>query len=307
MQKYLELISRLLEKEKTACFLPGIGMLQFKEEPAKVDTGKGHLYPPHTYIVLERTENPLPPYHSVIQEIKRSFGLSDEEAGTEWGKTIEHIKKLLATEGRVRLPGIGRFVLNDQQVLTFVESPERYMLYPKVAYLSPSPAAIPPGIEEESDYVGSTGKKSWIWLLTLGIIILAGVGFFLYKYQNTLFPVTGESESTTDATTANQVKPELSNPLKDTTVGQKETPSGVEASDSIHFAVIYTVYHSQKTAERHYKQMQAWGHNVSVYSKDSVTYQLGYPYYELPADTAKRLKEIKKLYGGNPYIIYPEK
>lgn len=307
MQKYLDLISQLLEEQETPCFLPGIGILKFKEEAAKEDQANGQLSPPHTFVILEKTEKPALPYHSIVQEIKKTFNLSEEAAQAEWSKTIEYIKKQLAEGNEIVFSGIGKLIVTDQQGLKFVESPEKYTLYPTVSYPVPELSETPSGSVENPYLEEPSGKKNWGWFVALGVIILAGAGFFLYKYKDTLWTDTKQSEKTSPVPA---MESHTNQAPSDSVERHNETAPvtpGKTTPDSIHFAVIYAVYPTKKIAERHYKQMHSWGHDVSIYPADSSHYQLGYTYYELPVDTTKRLNEIKALYGGNPFLIYLKK
>lgn len=284
MQKYLALISGFLQKEES-CFLPGIGVLRV-EKTSAIEEGD-RILPPSAHVVFDSSATTA--RHHLPDEIKKYFQLSSEEANAEWKKIYNEIKK---NAKPVTIPAIGELLQNANGNIVFSLFKEN-QFYAAVSL--PERQQVEDIIDpyEENEKSGSILS----WLLPVILLVLCVLGYFGYKY------LSSPSENTNS-------EPSAVSPAADTALSSPaiaDTATDAKITDSIHFAVIYKVYHSRESAEKHLQKMHNWGHDVSLYPRDSATFMLGYAFYELPADTAKRLEEVHKTYGGKPFIIYPGK
>lgn len=229
--------------------------------------------------------------------MKAHFHFSTEDAKKEWNKICETIKK---QQKPIAIPAIGILEQNKEGAIIFKAHPSKDFY---------TPVSLPeikqqPEVELSDEEEPKKTNKVLSILLPIILLALFALGYFGYNY---FFSTTTTNHSATNTIKNNDTTSSVIPATPDSVIMNKPTTGKVAITDSIHFAVIYQVYHSKKNAEKHLKRMHGWGHDVSFYTRDSATFMLGYSYYGLPADTAKRLEEIHNTYGGHPFIIYPEK
>ena len=289
-------------------------MLALVRESARED--KGQLQPPHSKVQLDPRGSAAD--HAIVQEIQSRFPDPDRDATTQWDQCLRKIKKQLQAGKTVELPAVGHFEQSGAGAIDFVTQKLSGYFNP-VAFGQPiepatstaahtqAPEEAPP-LSPLTPENGSSNKKRW-WYVLVPLLVLV-VGYLAYRYFSS--PSAKDPASDPSITPTEGTAPPLSTtPGTDSAAARQGTtdqPVGkVQASDSIHFAVIYRVYRAREDADKQYQRMRNWGHDVVLYTPDSGLFMLGYPYYERPADTARRLKEIEATYGGNPFVFYPKK
>ncbi len=293
MHNYLKLLSHFLLKEES-CFLPGIGVLRFERHPAFEKDN--HVFPPSSRLILDQSVANA--QHHVLDQIKDVFSLSEETAKKKWDAALEEVK---SQKKPVVIPAIGELIPDEQGAFVCKPYSVESIYAPHLLKESPGEPELPlPSAAEDKP---DNAKTLYILLI---LIVLIALGYFGYQYFFNPPAKTIKEDST--VTPVERTGPPVSSvPITDTVNARKATLEGTKTTDSIHFAVIYIVYHSRQSAVKHYKRMRNWGHDVSLYTPDSGSFMVGYPFYELPKDTTKRLEEIQNTYGGHPFIIYPEK
>ncbi len=296
MHDYLKLISGFLQKEES-CFLPGIGVLKFERQPAFEKDNQ--IQPPSSRLVLDPLSTDA--RHHMLDKIKSHFSLSGEAAKQKWDDALEEIK---TQKKPVVIPAIGELVPEEQGAFVCKAYPLENIYAPILWRENPSAPKLTPPLPPEDKPVNSNRKLPI--LLPLILLAVIALGYFGYRY---LFnpPAKTIKEDSTVTPVERTGPPISSTPTTDTVNAREATLKGTQTTDSIHFAVIYIVYRNRQSAVKHYKRMRNWGHDVSLYTPDSGSFMVGYPFYELRKDTTKRLEEIQDTYGGHPFIIYPEK
>ncbi len=297
IEKTLKLIANILTKGES-CFLPGIGLLKAQYHPA---VEKEHqIIPPFTSFSVEE-DNRADAFH-IIEEIKEEFEVNNDRAKSIWNETQTHLKSKLETGNKIQIPGVGYLEQKGESTLNFITSSSSFFQpieNPKEHLENPE-YDIDPFPKEEKDY--KKRKLLYTLLIFVGVIIVAG---FFYIYYGTDLLVqhvqnTGEHTSTEDNTASSSASTSLS---KDSV--QQQAPR--KTNDSLHFAIIYRKTTSKVKAIKDCKQKTKWGYQVAVYTKDSSSFLVGYPYYSLPKDTTEKIQEKHDIYGVKTWAIFPEK
>lgn len=325
METYSQDISNALQQHGQ-CVLPNIGLLYIVRNPASRSYQDNKVYPPAGEISLIPLtgQDHTPVYYSIIRQIAFSHSLSEEEAGLKWNEAASAIRKKLSTGSSVELPGIGLLNLdNDREITLDAEESFTSSVYPPVSLdeiksfsLQKSesvtaPAAITdvPGNEQAQppeNILPTFHKKKKrhremaSWWITGTIMTLLLVGWLTYKGTQKRNKIAESVKNIIAKDTTNQLAKNDSMKLREDTVAQNK----MIQRDSIHYTIVFAIYHNKEKAMHQYHKIKGWGHPVVLLTKDSSTYELGRPFTTLSPDTTVSLVSMMKLYGDKVHIEY---
>ena len=146
----------------------------------------------------------------------------------------------------------------------------------------------------------TSSNANLVWII-LAVVILIGAATALYFYNK------DSNEDTPSAATENAVTDTLPNPNIDTTANQVATvstsPSAVKDSNT--FYVVIREYADLAAADKGLKRYLSFGNNVSLSTKDSVTYKLRMPFMNAITDTLRVKDSLSKFFQAKAYVELP--
>ena len=187
------------------------------------------------------------------------------------------------------IEGIG--TLNKNQQGQFEFSPGNFITQKNEAALSE--------LKEKSDEAISfaaedkpRSRKKILYLIS-GIVLLGAAGFGAWYLLNKKTPSSSSNTPVTE-------KPSL--PLNDTpALKSKDTTSlnvhtGTAGSSTYTFRIVFDVTTNRVAAEKRMGALISRGHNVIMYTADSITYKLAEPFTLPVSDTARVKDSLNKWY-----------
>lgn len=314
MELAVHIASALLHHQQ--CTLPGIGSFRLEAKPAALNIADKKIKAPSQQIIFqadsEATNDDFVNYVAQRENIHVSI------AQTKVEKFIAQLKELLATGKPVTIPTIGSLQQDPFGNLHF----NAFQLIPD---LPDEAVECKPVLREQATTrrvgeVEQTGQQAVEyftpileksrhprrWLIqVLLVLVLSPVVIGLLIYF--VFHPAAQKEGPSGA--ARVIATDTLPPLRPEENEVQTEPSGaasqpVPPADSIQYNVVFATYTHQAKAEKRYKQLKNWGHEVVLFTKDSVHYLLAVPFTSLRADTSARLEAVKKKYGSKAFIVY---
>lgn len=252
--------------------------------------------------------------------------ISKEEAKKSWEKTLVQIKEKLSTGSSIALGNIGWLNLDEEGQISFVSEQDVLSFYNPVPLPSRKSSLTKSGPTEKATAIDSNEaaarqppradtlnmlqadpyasqklKSKAAWWIVGSILALLVVGWFIYKGTEKRKGEKKAIQHVIDSAT-NKKGTLVIDSLK--RISDSMDLVRKKANDSIHYHIVFAIYHQKEKAEHQYKKMKGWGHPVVLIKKDSSLYELAMNFTSLPADTTVNLVQMMKTYGGKAHIEY---
>jgi hypothetical protein len=299
------------------CIVPGIGTFTLQHIPAQYNIVDKSLDPPGQRVIFEDkwTDD-----GSCLEWISLKENLVPAIASRKLEKYIEDFKASLQSGRPLELPGIGSLQADPVGHISFSPEnlpgrPDTLRLQPVLRQDAPPPPVtvgttevvnnevvdhytVPPWELEEQQ---SRFKWWWVAIPIAAALVATAIWWFVSNQVPT------ESSAENAGVTTPAVTDTMALPAE---VTQTDTAGIVAAqplSDTLQYYVVFATYSNRNAAEKRLRKMQGWGLNVNIYSsKDSTKFKLAFPMRTTAADTAAKVEEIRKTYGGENGRVYLE-
>jgi len=296
-------IGLFLLKNKYCC-LQGLGNLELKKKPASYDG---------TNVVAGGYEAVLNPTGSIDDALANFIAnnehVSIAKASNEIREFIAQAKSELGNGSPVVIPSVGRYIMINNR-LQFELDPAFSMPGQPVVAPNPTHAAAVAEARREAEAraqaaeranQAASGGNSVNWgvvaLWSVVLIVLVVIGFFAFRYfSNAKQEATPEAiiQDTVQAPPVQATPPPVAadSTAKDSTaMAAAATP----VSDSISFDLLIGSYKTMAAAQKREKQLNSYGHGVTVQAKDSATFYVVKSVRALPADSTRIKDSIGKM------------
>lgn len=307
------------------CIVPGIGTFTLQHIPAQYNVADKSLDPPGQRVIFE---NKWTDDGSCLEWISVKENLVPAIASRKLEKYIEDLKASLQSGRPLELPGIGSLQADPTGHISF--SPENLPGRPdtllrlqpvyrqELTDIPPAIPAAPPAdvvnvnneVVEEQYYAPppweleeqqSRFKWWWVAIPIAAALVATAIWWFVSNQVPTESTVENTGVTTPAATDT------MSLPAEVTQTDTASVQATQQAGDTLQYYVVFATYSSRSAAEKRLRKMQGWGLNVNIYSsKDSTKFKLAFPMRTLAADTAAKVEEIRKTYGGENGRVYLE-
>lgn len=295
------------------CSLPRIGTFTLQPIPARYNVVDKTIYPPGRMIIFDEQwtdDGSCQAWLSLKENLVPTVAMRKLE------KYIEELKAALQTGEPLKLPGIGHLQADPMGHINFSQETLPGSL--DILQLAPviRPDASPRITVGTTEMIGQqvvehltamperpnnafTSRFKWWWAAAPAAAVLAGLLIW--------FVSSGSEPSENKNNLAAQPAAVDTMTLHEAvtqTDSNNITPAATTA-DTLQYYVVFASYTDRAKAERQYRKLKGWGHNVAMYStKDSSTFKLAIPFHSLAADTAANVDKIRKNYGGKVYLEF---
>jgi len=293
------------------CYLPGIGSLQIDKKPAVYNSETQQMNPHEYEVTFQKTAGSID--DSFANFIATNERISIAHAANFFKDYCTRIKSELKEGKDVIIPGIGKFFCNDNQLIQFATDPNLQIKGKSIPFFKISPTAEKSNGETISNIIDQTEIKepradeeivmkapqvNWtkiivFALVALGIVALIAYFIFSSNSDNSIQPIT-EPATTTEMNT------ETALPIDVDTVQQQSAQAQAEPANN--YLALINTYPSRNRAEKRIKQLQSYGHEVSLNTKDSSSYKV---VMVIPSsiDTSHYLDSLSKLFGSKIHLV----
>jgi hypothetical protein len=294
-------IGLFLLKNKYCC-MQGLGNLELKKKPASYDG---------TNVSAGGYEAILNPTGSIDDALANFIAnnehVSIAKASNEIREFIAQTKSELAAGQSVAIPSVGRYVMLNGR-LQFELDPAFSLPGQPVAAPNPTHAAAAAEARREAEAraqaermqsSSSSGNKvNWgvVALWSFILLIVGAIAFFAIRYFG-----NAQADNTPDSIMLDtiQAPPVQAAPpvVKDSTAVDSAAmqAAATPVSDTISFNLLIGSYKTLAAAQKREKQLNGYGHAVTILSKDSTTHYVIKTMRSLPADTARIRDSIGKM------------
>jgi hypothetical protein len=230
----------------------------------------------------------------------RPLAASDLEDYLNIGKQLLNVSKQFYIEG------LGTLLLNDYGNLEFLQGHEVFApLNTEITNLAKSKVEDRSAEIDFEKYTGTAGSGNTLRKLLVllafaaGLFIIGWIGwYFFQQWQNSK---KEELNETTD-----NIKPVLNAPSTDSSASQvqKDTAVTLSAQNAPEDAAYYIVIETAKRqrAEYRYNDLIKMGYNVSLGTKDSITFKLYTTINRSLSDTTKTMDSLSRFFGRKVYL-----
>ncbi|MES2430883.1 MAG: hypothetical protein V4556_08085 [Bacteroidota bacterium] len=229
--------------------------------------------------------------NSLIEFIGKQTGKIKPLATADLDSYVILSKQFLNIGKPLTIEGIGTIQKSQQGDYEFIPG----------IFVTPKIDDIPRQVKEKRDESVSfesesrTPKrnKSLLFAAILLAIIIGGLGIYYFLfYEKDAVPqsaIAVQDSIVTD--TPKAITP-------DTTL----IPQQVPVVDNNSFKVVIREYKSKDAAEKAYTKFTSYGHNLSLYTADSLTYKIAMTFKRSLSDTLMVRDSLREFFLGNPYI-----
>lgn len=297
------------------CIVPGIGTFTLQHIPAQYNVVDKSLDPPGQRVIFEETWTDD---GSCLEWISLKENLVPAIASRKLEKYIADLKADLQTGRPLELPGIGTLQADTLGHISFNAEnlpggPDTLRLQP-VLRPDATPkvtvgttevvnhevvdhyTAIPPWELEEQQ---SRFKWWWVAIPIAAALVATAIWWFVSNQVPT------ESSAENGGATPTITLDTMTIPQE---VTQTDTSSVAPANDTLQYYVVFATYPSRGAAEKRYNKMKKWGINgITMYTtRDSTRFKLAIQCRTIAADTASKVEDVRKNYGGESGKVYLE-
>jgi len=250
------------------CCLQGLGNLEIRKRPASQQ--EGQLNAPQYEAMFSQTGSID---DALANFIATNESVSIAKASNEIREFISYAKAELAAGNDVLIPSVGKYTPGGNGMTRFELDPA-FSLPGKPVIIS---APVRPAAAPELAYQESSRQSNVNWgLITLWSVILLVVGSILFFGIRYMTQQSSSSDNPVNSVDSQMV--EVTTPATvDTTAGPATTDSmstvpAVAAGDTPSYNFVIGTYKSLSAAQRREKQLNGYGHQVSVMTQDSAAF-----------------------------------
>lgn len=313
----LNYIPEILYRERK-CQLPGLGSFELTEKPSFLNVEEKKIFPSSWEIRFnQECENDWERFSDFIA-IKENIPHSIAKFQLEC--EIENLKSIIDIQGVLRIPLVGKisgsckadkiylqeYPLNEGRPILKVKP----IIFSKS--LEPEQLLIPIKMHEE---IKSNDKENgftlfqerlkikWVFGLFI-LILLITIGWWQLNSYHIFYQKRVNSSLKQEF--RNQLPASFSfdpEKLNYKVVPRKLYNGNAKNSDTIEYSIIIKKFINTRKAKEFFKVMKNWGHKVNLIT-DSPFILISIPFRTLPIDSSKNLKNLSRVYGGIPKIIF---
>lgn len=286
------------------CYIHGLGNLEIRKKTATHD---GQALTAPQYEVM------LTPGGSIDDSLANFIATHEQTSISKAANALRDFSmatRAALHEGKeVELPSLGK--LTEQNgVIRFITDPHLQYAPPSIPVLRTAKRVEEaPSFKmtdaEESSYNRGTGMNWSKVALVVGLVAVLGmIAFFAIRFMNNRKPAT--------AVVAEQVTPDttmLTPPVAVTSTDSLKpqdstvtTPAPVAAGGETR--VILGTYPTRMAADRRSKTLTGNGNKVEVIAKDSTSFFVVMPITFAPADSARTLDSLRRMFNPKGVSIY---
>lgn len=281
------------------CCLQGMGNLEIRKRPASQQ--EGQLNAPYYEAVFNQTGSID---DALANFIATNESVSIAKASNEIREFISYTKAELAAGNEVPIPSVGKYIPGSNGVVRFELDPAFSMPAKPVPVAAPV-RPVPQPVSASSQESSRQSNVNW-GLITMWAVILLVVGsilFFGIRYMTQRPSPSADQTSAAD----NQMV-EVTAPADTVAVTRTDsTASAVampaSAADTPGYNFVISTYKSLASAQRREKQLNGYGHNVSLVTMDSVSFYVVKKMRILPADTLHMKDSLTKVLNPSGVTI----
>lgn len=286
------------------CYIHGLGNLELKKKSA---THEGQtLSGPQYEVELSLTGS--------IDDNLANFIATHEQ--TSISKAANALRDFsIATRAElqagkeVEIPALGKFT-EQNGVIRFMTDPNLQYTPPSIPVLrtakrveeAPSFKMVDPA---EGEYRGAGMNWSKIGLWAGVLVVIAIILIFGIRYLNSRQSIPAPQETVTAPDTSALTPPvatQHDTAQHDTTAATPPQAPAVAADGQT--KVIIGTYTSRVAAERRVKTLTGNGNTVELIAKDSTNYLVLMPIHIQPADSARALDSLRRMFNPKGVSIY---
>lgn len=292
------------------CYIHGLGNLELKKKPATHD---GQAIQGPQYDVV------LTPTGSIDDSLANFIATHEQTSISKAANCLRDFSIATRTalqEGKdVEIPALGKFT-EQQGIIRFVTDPHLQYTPPSIPVLrtakrleeAPSFKSTAPDEDMYSRAANLSGKKIGMIVAVvavIGLLIWGGSKFMGNKEEN---QPTAIPDTTTNVTAPVNTQPPVDMAVPDTTIrdtaAAAPAPSASPAATGGPAKVILGTYVTRMAADRRAKTLTNNGNTVEVIAKDSTSYYVVMPITFAPADSARTLDSLRKMFNPKGVSIY---
>jgi nucleoid DNA-binding protein len=286
------------------CYIHGLGNLELKKKPAAHDGQaiQGPLY-----------EVSLTPTGSIDDSLANFIATHEQTSISKAANCLRDFSietRTALQEGKeVAIPALGKFT-QQNGIIRFITDPHLQYTPPSIPILrtakrleeAPSFKTTSPSDDSYSRTGGISGGQIGIGLAI--IAILAAVIFFGMKF----FGGKDQEPTVVEQTNNQPVPVEVAVPdttVRDTVIPPPAVsqPVTTASADGLNRVILGT-YTNRAAAEKRVKTLTGNGNTVELIAKDSSSFYVIMPIAFAPADSAKTLDSLRKMFNPKGVSIY---
>jgi nucleoid DNA-binding protein len=269
-------------------YLHGLGNLELKKKPASYDGDA--LHAPEYDVALTpggSIDDNLANYiatHEQISISKAANALREFSTAT---------RAELSAGKEVEIPGIGKFVEEQNGLVRFLANPHLKHVPPAVPMLRMSKR-----LEEAPDFRresidnspgGEGNGVAWGRIALLGLLMVVIIGGIVLGFRYFNAP---DAPVAADTVAAAFTQPAA--PVMDTVQAAPPPPTG--------YTIVVNTYYTRAAAERRMGTLDKAGHHAEIVSRDSTSYLVTLRVPGPSADTVRMLDSLRRFF--NPRGVY---
>ena len=289
------------------CYIHGLGNLELKKKPASHD-GQA-LQGPQYEVTLSMTGSID---DSLANFIATHEQTSISKAANSLRDFSDHTKAALQEGKEVVIPSLGKFV-GQGGVARFITDPHLQYTPPSIPILrtakrledAPS-FSHNPADHDYNRVGGSNGTKIGIGIaavILIGILIFAAMKFMGNKEDGEQTPTTAQTApAITPPVVPETVVQDTS--VRDTLAASPATAPVVQSATGGQIKVILGTYPTRAAAEKRARTLTGNGNTVETIAKDSTVFYVAMPITFAPADSARTLDSLRRMFNPKGVSIY---
>lgn len=292
------------------CYIHGLGNLELKKKPATHD---GQAIQGPQYDVV------LTPTGSIDDSLANFIATHEQTSISKAANCLRDFSIATRTalqEGKeVEIPALGKFT-EQQGIIRFITDPHLQYTPPSIPVLrtakrleeAPSFKSTAPDEDMYSRAANLSGKKIGMIvavIAVIGLLIWGGSKFMGNKEEQAV----ATPDSTTNVVAPVNPQPPVDMAVPDTTIHDTAAVTPPPATNAPTVAggptkVILGTYVTRMAADRRAKTLTNNGNTVEVIAKDSTSYYVVMPITFAPADSAKTLDSLRRMFNPKGVSVY---
>ena len=291
--------------KKNFCYIHGLGNLELKKKPAAHD---GQALSGPQYDVV------LSPTGSIDDSLANFIATHEQTSISKASNALRDFSIATRTDlqagKEVVIPALGKFT-EQNGVIRFITDPHLQYTPPSIPVLrtakrveeAPSFKMTDPADNEYNRGAGLNWSKLGMWIGVLVVLVIIVVFAIRYMNSRQVTPAVQETVVAPDTTTL--TPPAMAQPITDSNSHDSTTapaPAAVNTSGAT--KVIIGTYPNRAAAERRVKTLTGNGNSVEMVAKDSSSYLVLMPVTFQPADSARTLDSLRRLFNPKGVSIY---
>ncbi len=292
------------------CYIHGLGNLELKKKPATHD---GQAIQGPLYDVI------LTPTGSIDDSLANFIATHEQTSISKASNCLRDFSIATRTalqEGKdVVIPALGTFT-EQHGIIRFITDPHLQYTPPSIPVLrtakrleeAPSFKSTAPDEDMYSRAANLSGKKIGMIVAVIAVIglLIWGISKFTGNKDS---QATVTPDTTTGAAAPVTAQPPVDMAVPDTTVHDTAAVTSAPATNTASATggpakVILGTYVTRMAADRRAKTLTNNGNTVEVIAKDSTSYYVVMPITFMPADSAKTLDSLRRMFNPKGVSIY---